>query len=96
MSDQSEDSLRQRIQEIDEQLLILGATDAYCREFFQTGGGVCELVVGRRCKRHRACRACLPPGKMCSIEFGQRALELRKQVPVFPVRARIMRFEPFF
>lgn len=58
----------------------MGATDEYCREFFQTGGGVCELVVGNRCKRHCACRASLPAGKMCAIEFGQRALELRRQV----------------
>jgi len=71
--------LMMRVHEIDEELLFMGATDEYCRDFFRTGGGVCELVVGNRCKRHRACRPPLPPGKMCMAEFGQRGLELRQQ-----------------
>ncbi len=69
-----------RIRDIDAELLAMGATEEYCREYFQGAGGVCELVVGNRCKRHRICPAPLPKGMMCTVEFGQRALELRRQV----------------
>ena len=32
--------LMMRVHEIDEELLFMGATDEYCRDFFRTGGGV--------------------------------------------------------
>jgi hypothetical protein len=69
-----------RLAEIDTLLQGMGATKEYCREYFQSGGGVCEHTVGGRCKRHRMTPTPLPKGKMCLLEFGQRATELRQQV----------------
>lgn len=72
---------RDRLEAINGELLSMEATEEFCREYLQIGGGVCERVVGKRCIKHRGCRGPLPPGKMCAIEFGQRVVELRKQVP---------------
>ena len=69
-----------RLAEIDTLLRGMGATKEYCREYFQSGGGVCEHTVGGKCKRHRMTPTPLPKGKMCLLEFGQRATELRQQV----------------
>ena len=71
---------RERLEAINSELLSMEATDEFCREYLQIGGGVCERVVGKRCIKHRGCRGPLPPGKMCAVEFGQRVVELRKQV----------------
>jgi hypothetical protein len=48
--------------EIERQLSAMGADHAYCMNYFQSGGGVCERTVGRKCKKHRACATPLPPG----------------------------------
>lgn len=71
---------RDRLEAINRELLAMDATDEFCREFLQAGGGICERVVGKRCVKHRGCRGPLPVGKMCAVEFGQRVVELRKQV----------------
>jgi hypothetical protein len=69
-----------RLVEIDEELVTLHATDEFCDRFLECCGGVCETVFGQRCKRHRAGKCLLPEGMMCAVEFGQRALELRRQI----------------
>jgi hypothetical protein len=71
---------RERLESINQELQSMDATEDFCREFLQTAGGCCERLVGKRCVKHRGCRGPLPRGKMCTIEFGQRVLELRKQV----------------
>lgn len=58
----------------------MDATDEFCHEYLLLGGGFCERMVGKRCVKHRGCRGPLPKGKMCAVEFGQRVVELRKQV----------------
>lgn len=71
---------RDRLAGINVELQTMGATDEFCREYLLVGGGSCERVTGRRCTKHRGCRGPLPKGRMCAQEFGQRVLELRKQV----------------
>ena len=75
----------QRLIEINLLLASMGANEEYCRGYFQSGGGVCEHVIGQKCKRHRMTPTPLPTGKMCLHEFGQRATELRQQVNDCPV-----------
>jgi hypothetical protein len=71
---------RQRLYAIEDELCCLGATPEYCLAYFQSGGGVCERVIGRQCVRHRTCAPPLPDGAMCSVEYGQAAGLLRQQV----------------
>lgn len=71
-----------RLAAINRELESMDATDEFCKEYLMQGGGFCERVVGKRCVKHRGCRGPLPRGKMCAIEFGQRVVELRKQVCV--------------
>lgn len=78
--DASPEALQDRLASIDRQLLALNCTEEFCQEFTLNGGGVCERMAGRRCTKHRGCRGPLPAGKICSLEFVQRVLELRKQV----------------
>lgn len=74
---------RDRLASINQELLAMDATDEFCREYLLVGGGSCERVAGKRCIKHRGCRGPLPKGKMCALEFGQRVVELRKQVGRF-------------
>jgi hypothetical protein len=69
-----------RLDEIRQLLDEAGADPAYTRNYFQSGGGVCERVVGGRCKRHRPCAPPLPACKMCAEEFGESVAELRAQM----------------
>ena len=69
-----------RLDEIRQLLDESGADPAYARAYFQSGGGVCERVVGARCKRHRPCPPPLPACKMCAEEFGESVAELRAQM----------------
>ena len=69
-----------RLDEIRQLLDEAGADPAYARNYFQSGGGVCERVVGGRCKRHRPCPPPLPACKMCAEEFGESVAELRAQM----------------
>ncbi len=71
---------RERLESINRELREMDATDEFCREYLLVGGGFCERMVGKRCVKHRGCRGPLPKGKMCAVEFGQRVVELRKQV----------------
>jgi hypothetical protein len=66
--------------QIDQELLDMGADRAYCSQYFQSASGVCEKVVGGRCIQHRAVKAPLPNGKICSLEFASMAADLRRQV----------------
>jgi hypothetical protein len=69
-----------RLVAIDQELRAMGASEEYCLAYFQSGGGACERKVGGLCVRHRTCPTPLPPGRMCSMEFGQAAAMLRQQV----------------
>jgi hypothetical protein len=80
-----------RMQEVDAQLAELGADEEYCQQYFQSGGGVCERVVGRYCLRHRACPTPLPAGKMCSQEYGETAAILRRRVAEIEAERRDLR-----
>jgi hypothetical protein len=71
---------RHRLQAIEHELRGLGASAAYCLAYFQSGGGVCERVIGKQCVKHRTSAPPLPDGMMCSIEYGQAAGLLRQQV----------------
>lgn len=73
-------AFRDRLESINQELQALGCTEEFCMEYMLQGGGVCERMAGKRCMKHRGCRGPLPKGKMCAIEFGLRAVELRKQV----------------
>jgi hypothetical protein len=90
----TDDDFRQactRMAEIDRQLTELGADEEYCQQYFQSGGGVCERVVGRHCLRHRACPTPLPAGKMCSQEYGETAAMLRQRVAETEAERRNLR-----
>ena len=69
-----------RLQEIEEELRAMGASEDYCRQYFQLDGGICERVLRGQCKKHRYDRTPLPDGILCSEEFGQQAAFLRSQV----------------
>jgi hypothetical protein len=69
-----------RLQSIDHELRGLGASGEYCLSYFQSGGGICERIIGKQCVKHRSCAPPLPEGVMCSVEYGQAAGLLRQQV----------------
>lgn len=80
MSDEELLQCRARLEEIKEELCAMGANEDYCRQYFQSDGGFCELVVCGQCKKHRMKVAPLPDGLMCSEEFGQLVAYMRSQV----------------
>ncbi len=82
-----------RKNEIDQQLRGMGADHAYCMRYFQSGAGTCELLVGGRCKKHRACAAPLPRGKVCALEFGGMVTDLRRKIGEVEAERRRLRRE---
>ena len=66
--------------QIEEELLAMGANKEYCLQYFQSGGGVCEKMVGGRCMRHRPGSSPLPKGRVCATDFPIMAAELRRRV----------------
>ena len=58
----------------------MGASDVYCRTYFQRDGGFCSSVARGLCKKHRMEQTPLPAGTVCSIEFGHQVSSLRSQV----------------
>lgn len=58
----------------------MGASDEYCRTYFQRDGGFCSYIVCGQCKKHRMDQTPMPDWAMCSIEFGHQLSSLRSQV----------------
>jgi len=69
-----------RLIDIRDELFQMGASDVYCRTYFQRDGGFCSSVARGLCKKHRMEQTPLPDGAMCSIEFGHQVSSLRSQV----------------
>jgi hypothetical protein len=84
--------IARRIQ-IEQELLDMGADREYCMQYFQSGGGHCEKVVGGKCVRHRACHAPLPRGKICAHEFASSAADLRRRVSEIETERRRLKRE---
>jgi hypothetical protein len=79
LSEEQMRNLSSRVCEIDAELGEMGASPAYCEQYFQSGGGTCERIVAGECVRHRSCQAPLPCGKMCSVEYGETAAILQRR-----------------
>jgi hypothetical protein len=78
---------------IEQQLADLGATPAYCLQYFQSGGGVCDRIIGGKCVNHRAVPPPLPAGKVCSSEFAKIATDLRRRVSEVETERRRLKRE---
>jgi hypothetical protein len=70
----------ERVLELDRLLESLGATPDYCKNYFQSGAGVCEEACGQECFNHRLCIPALPFNLMCATDFGKRVRSLQLQI----------------
>lgn len=57
--------LHGRLRELNQKLERMGASEEYCRTFFDSGAGVCEAHYAGVCVEHRTCVVQLPQGMMC-------------------------------
>lgn len=80
LTDEEYEATQRRLREIDSDLEGLGATREYCLGYFRQAGGYCHRTVCGQCVEHRCCPGLLPPGKMCSAEFGRVALMLKQKI----------------
>lgn len=69
-----------RVGELNRLLEGLGASQGYCRTYFQSGAGVCEEACGQECLNHQLCIPPLPADLMCATEFGTRVRSLQVQI----------------
>ena len=74
-----EDSIIE-VQAINTCLERMGASEAYCTNYFKSAGGECLKKCGSMCISHSACCAPLPPNKMCAKEFGKRVCILNREI----------------
>ena len=78
----SRQEITQRLDEITTKLQHLGATEAYCKDYFHSGAGSCEEHFAGVCVDHRGCCAALPHGLMCSRKFARQLQYLRKRIQI--------------
>ena len=73
-------SLQERLDEINEKLLLIGATPAFCRTYFMSHVGRCDETRACECVRHIAGVPALPSGMVCSQVFGTHLVELKTRL----------------
>ena len=61
-----------RLQEVNAELLQLGASEAYCEEYFALGKGECKEKFGGICMCHDPGSPPLPSGLICDQKFKTR------------------------
>ena len=93
LTDEEYEAAREQLELVNEDLARMGATDEFCLGYFRSTGGSCDRVVSGQCLKHGPGRAPLPPGKMCSEEFGRAATMLRQKIERVEGERLVMRRE---
>lgn len=69
----------------------MGASDAYCLNYFHSGSGSCEEHYAGVCVNHRSCCPPLPNGLMCSRAYARQLQYLKKRIEIVNNERQILK-----
>lgn len=74
--------LQAKLQSINTRLEQLGASEDFCKTYFDSGAGVCVEEFGGVCVDHRCTQFALPKHLMCATKYRRKFQYLKKRLEI--------------